>query len=84
MKRPALRVWLCAGLVALLASCATEEDFRRADEAACTSYGFKQGTDAFAECLQRETLARRYGRLPPGMFGWYGAGWYSAPPFGMW
>jgi hypothetical protein len=73
-----------AALLALLAGCATEEDFRRADATACTGYGFTPGSDAFAACLQREDLARRYDRPAAGLYGWYGAGFYSGPLFGMW
>jgi hypothetical protein len=82
--RHLFRALVAASLMALLASCASEEDFRRADEASCATYGFAPATDAFAACLQRESLARRYGRLPAGLYGWYGAGWVGAPPFGMW
>ena len=80
MSRRLARLLLPAGLL-LLAGCASAEDFRRADAAACTGYGFKQGTDQFAACLQREALARRYGPLPGGPFAWYGAGFYAGPPW---
>jgi hypothetical protein len=75
-KRPVLRPLLSAGLLALLAACASDADFRRADEASCAGYGFTPGTDAFASCLQRENLGRRYSLPPTGLYGWYGAaGW---------
>jgi hypothetical protein len=45
--------------VLVLAGCASPEELRQRDEAACTSYGFKPGTPDFAACLQREDLARR-------------------------
>jgi hypothetical protein len=48
-----------AGAGAALAGCATPEELRQRDEAACTSYGFVPGTTDFAACLQREDLARR-------------------------
>jgi len=35
------------------------------NEAACTGYGFKAGTNEFGNCLQRESLARRYAHAPP-------------------
>jgi hypothetical protein len=57
---------LAISLIAL-AGCATAQDIRQRDEAACTSYGFKLGTTDFASCLQRESIARRYG---------YGYGYY--------
>lgn len=77
------RTVFSAALLALLAACASEEDFRRADETACTGYGFKAGSDAFAACLQREDLARRYEFPPAGFYGWYGAGLYSSR-LGIW
>lgn len=45
----------------LLAACQsmTPEQRRAADEGQCLNYGFKRGTDAFAECLQRIDLDRR-------------------------
>lgn len=53
---------LASSLVLLgVAACASPEELRRQDEAACTSYGFKPGTPEFATCLQRESIARRYG-----------------------
>ena len=51
---------LAVSLLAL-AGCATPEQLRQRDEAACASYGFQRGTTEFAACLQRESLARRYG-----------------------
>ena len=62
-----------------LASCVSPEELRREDEATCSGYGFHPGTDAFASCLQKESLARRYwGPAPPSYWGWgywWGAGW---------
>jgi hypothetical protein len=66
----------------LPASCVSPEEFRREDEAACAGYGFHAGTDAFASCLQKESLARRYLGAPPrvrigvgdGVLGGAGAG----------
>ena len=43
-----------------LASCVSPEEVRREDEATCTGFGFHPGTDGFANCLQKESLARRY------------------------
>ncbi len=47
--------------VSLLAACQTmtPEQRRAADEAKCTDYGFRKGSEAFAECLQRIELDRR-------------------------
>ncbi|WEX07347.1 hypothetical protein [Chelativorans sp. AA-79] len=51
----------CLMLAAGLAGCATitPEEQRALDEENCRSYGFRPGTDAFAECLQRIDLDRR-------------------------
>lgn len=35
------------------------EDLRARDEAACRGYGFRAGTDAFADCLLKLDLDRR-------------------------
>lgn len=53
----------CVALLAL-AGCASPEQLRAQDEAACSSYGFRPGTDDFAACLQREDLARTYYARP--------------------
>ena len=60
---------LCA--LPLTASCVSPEELRHEDEATCGGYGFHVGTDAFATCLQRESLARRYlALLPTPYWGW--------------
>lgn len=54
-----------------LAGCASPAMLRSQDEATCQGYGFHPGTSAFATCLQRESLARRYGGYgPPWMYGY--------------
>ena len=55
------RLILAIAGVLLLAACQTmtPEQRRAADEAKCDTYGFRRGTDAFAECLQRIELDRR-------------------------
>jgi hypothetical protein len=51
---------ICALALALaLTSCVSPEELRREDEATCAGYGFHPNTDAFATCLQRESLSRR-------------------------
>ncbi|RWA80840.1 hypothetical protein [Mesorhizobium sp.] len=40
----------------ILAGCMTERDRKK-----CADYGFKPGTDAMAQCMQNEDLARRGG-----------------------
>src|SRR5215472_3184813 len=78
MPRPRLG---CARVLLTLplASCISPEELRREDEATCFGYGFHPGTDAFATCLQRESLARRYSGPPPAPYWgwgfWWGAGW---------
>jgi hypothetical protein len=56
----------------------------------CTGYGFHPGTDAFASCLQKESLARRY-LTPPlapywrwGYRGWGGPWGPYWPRLGVW
>ena len=44
-----------------LASCVSPEELRREDEAICVGYGFHPGTDALANCLQKESLAALLG-----------------------
>ena len=53
-------------LVLALTSCVSPEELRREDEATCAGYGFHPNTDAFATCLQRESLARRALTAYPG------------------
>lgn len=52
---------LAMGLLVGVAGCASSQERRRKDEAACAGYGFRQGTPELAGCLQRESLGRRYG-----------------------
>jgi hypothetical protein len=74
MPRPRLGfAWVLLALA--LASCISPEELRREDEATCSGYGFHPGTDAFATCLQWESLARRYLGPPPGPYwGWVSGG----------
>ena len=71
----------------LVAGCqtVTPEQQRAADEQQCLGYGFKRGTTAFANCLQRIDLNRaadaRARRVESAVeFGWYrpgyGPGWW--------
>ena len=60
MLRRSLGFVLAICALALTASCVSPEELRRQDEAMCTGYGFKPRTNDFANCLQRENLARRY------------------------
>jgi hypothetical protein len=60
-----------------LTGCASPEEIRAGDEAACSGYGFQPNTPDFANCLQRQSLARQYAPPPPGWYGpGYGPGWY--------
>jgi hypothetical protein len=77
-----LVVAILAGAVLLgLPSCVSPEQQRAEDDAACASYGFPRRTTDFANCMQRESLARRYGPWlgpPPFAFGWYDG--HMSPP----
>jgi hypothetical protein len=65
---------ILAGLMVLgLLACTSPEKLRTEDEAMCAGYGFPRGTIDFANCMQRESLARRYGPWlgPPSFaYGW--------------
>jgi hypothetical protein len=82
MARRSLRFALVGFVLVLpLAACVSSEELRREDEATCTGYGFHSGTDAFATCLQRESLARRalVSYPPPPYWGWgYWGLWWGA------
>ena len=76
-RRLGFAVAVCA-LALTLASCVSPEELRREDEATCSGYGFHHGTDPFASCLRKESLARRYWATPPPYWGWgywSGGGW---------
>jgi hypothetical protein len=80
MSRHALAFVLAICALTLAASCVSPEELRREDEAACTGYGPAPGTNDFANCLQRESLARRYviPRAPPPPYwawGYWGRWW---------
>ncbi|HEX7969214.1 MAG TPA: hypothetical protein VF502_13420 [Stellaceae bacterium] len=65
---------LSLSLLPGLAACVSAEQQQRQFEAACAGYGFERGTTDFARCMQRESLAERYGPAygPPRFdFGWY-------------
>jgi hypothetical protein len=76
---------LSTGIIMALAGCVSPAELRREDQAACSSFGFTPGTTAFAACLQRESLARRYAwsAAAPWPYG-PGPGWYPPPPAGWW
>ena len=68
--------WVVLALTLAIASCISPEELRREDETTCTGYGFHAGTDAFAICLQEESLARRYWAAPPPPYwGWGSWSW---------
>lgn len=83
MSRNLIRAALAAVMLLGLAACVSPEELRQQDEAACLSYGFQRGTPDFAACLQRESLARRYGApepwLGPPYGSYYGPGWHPFP-----
>jgi hypothetical protein len=57
IRLAALAALAAAGL--FLTGCQSAAEIRANDETKCRSYGFRTGTDAFAECLQRIELDRR-------------------------
>jgi len=56
---------IAASLLSLLAvafvlsSCQTAEEIRASDEARCGGYGFRRGTENFANCLMNQDLSRQ-------------------------
>jgi hypothetical protein len=84
MSNVILKLGTLAIMLAGLTACASPEEIRAGDEAACSSYGFQPNTPDFAACLQRQSLAREYSAPPaaqygPGGYGpagAYGPGWY--------
>ena len=64
--------WVLLALA--LASCISPEELRREDEARCAGYGFQTGTPEFANCLQRENLARLYAAPAPAPYWGYWGG----------
>ena len=77
MLRGILGFILAICVLAPAASCVSPEELRRQDEATCAGYGFHPGTDAFATCLQRESLARRYS--VPAPLSYQGWGYWGEP-----
>lgn len=65
MMRRNFALALAGSVLALAGSCVSPEELRREDEARCAGYGFQTGTPEFANCLQRENLARLYAASPP-------------------
>lgn len=57
--RIAASVLSLLAITLLLSSCQTAEEIRAADEARCSSYGFRRGTENFANCLMNQDLSRR-------------------------
>ena len=81
LTRGALTIML-AGLMA----CASPEEIRAGDEAACRSDGFQPDTPDFAACLQRQSLARQYSAPPAAQYGpaGYGPGGAYGPSGYRW
>ncbi|CAN7202986.1 hypothetical protein LJR251_000544 [Rhizobium rhizogenes] len=43
----------------LLSGCQTAEEIRAADQSRCSGYGFRAGTQNFANCMMNQDLSRR-------------------------
>jgi hypothetical protein len=72
---------LICGLMGLgLAGCVSAAELYQRDQAVCTGYGFHLGTTEFAQCMQRENLARQYYLSQP-MWGPYYGPWAPWGPF---
>ncbi|MFD2236281.1 hypothetical protein [Aureimonas populi] len=56
--RATLGTLILAALVCAGCTTVDPQERRARDEASCRDYGFRPGTDAFAECLQRIDLSR--------------------------
>ncbi len=58
------RLLAVMAMTGMLAACATmtPAERRAADEQACAGYGFRKGTEGFANCLLRLDLSRRADR----------------------
>jgi len=52
--------FIFAVLASVISGCVTPQDVHQANERQCLSYGFRQATNDFAQCMQRESLAERY------------------------
>jgi hypothetical protein len=84
MSTAILKLGALAIILAGLSACASPEEIRAGDEAACTSSGFPPNTSEFAACMQRQNLARQYSAPPAAQYGpagygpggGYGPGWY--------
>ena len=59
MSKVVIRLAALAATALFLVGCQTAAEVRANDENRCRSHGFRMGTDAFAECLQRIDLDRR-------------------------
>lgn len=57
--RIAASVLSLLAIALVLSSCQTAEEIRAADEARCSGYGFRRGTENFANCLMNQDLSRR-------------------------
>lgn len=57
-----IRVIAALGLALLGSGCITLEERRALDAEQCRTYGFRAGTDAFAQCLQAIDLDRAASR----------------------
>lgn len=82
-KSAVVQVVVFAIMLTWLTACASPEELRARDAAACASFGFQPGTPDFAACLERDSLSGGdlYGPALHGRS--YGPGWYPRPPRAM-
>jgi len=59
-RRQAMRTVAAAAALAMLAGCVSGDELRQEDENRCLAYGFERGSTQFADCLQRQYIARCY------------------------
>ncbi len=61
-KQRKLSILGALGLAVLLSGCGVDQALdridREEDQQACTGFGFQPGTDAFATCMQRQSVQR--------------------------
>lgn len=83
MRLSRLFVITIAALLVGACNTTSSVELRAADEARCHSYGFRQGTEAFAKCLLQLDLDRAADRRSryDYPYSYPGRGWYWGRPW---